>query len=49
MAKSGQFNMFVRPIEGLKSLENVTNSIVPILWVEEVLINVHLISELILF
>ncbi|CAH0546696.1 unnamed protein product [Brassicogethes aeneus] len=34
-AKRVQFNMFLRPIEGITSIDNVTHSIIPIIWLEE--------------
>nr|CAH7747141.1 unnamed protein product [Callosobruchus chinensis] len=35
LAQRIQFNMFLRPIEGASKLENVTEALVPLLWVEE--------------
>ncbi|KAG5893045.1 hypothetical protein JTB14_014825 [Gonioctena quinquepunctata] len=33
-----QFNIFLRPIENVMSLENISNALMPLLWVEESLI-----------
>ncbi|XP_030753770.1 sensory neuron membrane protein 2-like [Sitophilus oryzae] len=35
LAKRVQFNMFIRPLEGISRLENVTPALVPIFWIEE--------------
>ncbi|XP_044258619.1 sensory neuron membrane protein 2-like [Tribolium madens] len=35
VAKRVQFNMFIRAIEDITSIENVTNALVPIFWLEE--------------
>lgn len=33
-----QFNMFLRPIEGMESLANVSRALMPLFWVEESLL-----------
>ncbi|KAJ8959300.1 hypothetical protein NQ318_021986 [Aromia moschata] len=35
LAQRVQFNMFIRPLEGVASMENVSKSLVPVIWVEE--------------
>ncbi|KAJ8972737.1 hypothetical protein NQ317_010226 [Molorchus minor] len=35
LAQRIQFNMFIRPIEGVVSMENVSKALLPIIWVEE--------------
>ncbi|XP_045463768.1 sensory neuron membrane protein 2-like [Harmonia axyridis] len=38
VAKRVQFNMFLRAIEDVATLENLTNAVLPLLWIEESLI-----------
>ncbi|XP_063920223.1 sensory neuron membrane protein 2-like [Zophobas morio] len=38
LAKRVQFNMFIRAVPDIISIENVTNSVVPIFWIEESMI-----------
>ncbi|KAK9871468.1 hypothetical protein WA026_012842 [Henosepilachna vigintioctopunctata] len=35
LAKRVQFNMFLRAIEGVSVIENLTNSLLPLFWIEE--------------
>lgn len=35
-AKRVQFNMFLRKIDGFKLVENVSEGVFPLLWLEEV-------------
>ncbi|CAH1970327.1 unnamed protein product [Acanthoscelides obtectus] len=41
LAQRVQFNMFLRPIEGVTKLQNVTEALVPLLWIEQVGIGLH--------
>nr|UTN00851.1 sensory neurons membrane protein [Semanotus bifasciatus] len=35
LSRKIQLNMFIRPLEGIASMENVSHALIPIMWIEE--------------